>query len=357
MYLLRNVGINDLDDIFELSNFVFFINLPPDKEIIRKKIQSSIKSFRSPYKDFYKNHYLFVLEDINAKKIIGVSMIHSQHGTPSEPHFFLRVSSEQKFSKTINTGFIHGTLKLGYDTNGPTEIGGLVLHPNFRGLPEKLGKQISFVRFLYMGLNPDYFKKVIHSELMPPLDKNGNSPLWEAIGRRFMNMDYQDADRLSRSNKEFILNLFPSDTIYQTLLPVEARDSIGKVGADTLPVKKMLEEVGFKYINEVDPFDGGPHVQCELSEIKPIKHKFSGKVVLDQEFDPKNSHEILMTVPKKEFDFCAAKLSVNLKKTTNQNFYEIIVKPSEAQTLGLKAGTQTDAIFLDNRDFEHGLSD
>ena len=68
MFLLRNVTLNDLDDIYELSNIVSFINLPPDKEIIKKKIQSSIKSFRSPYKDFSKNHYIFVLEDLNKNK-------------------------------------------------------------------------------------------------------------------------------------------------------------------------------------------------------------------------------------------------------------------------------------------------
>lgn len=76
---------------------------------------------------------------------------------------------------------------------------------------------------------------------MPPFDNKGNSPLWEAIGRRFMNMDYHEADILSRSNKEFILSLYPAENIYQTLLPFDARDAIGKVGKDTEPVRKMLE--------------------------------------------------------------------------------------------------------------------
>jgi arginine N-succinyltransferase len=107
---------------------------------------------------------------------------------------------------------------------------------------------------------------------MPPLDNKGNSPLWEAIGRKFLNMDYLDADRLSRQNKEFIFSLFPSETIYEALLPLEARDAIGKVNEHTEPVKAMLLKAGFKYMHEVDPFDGGPHFRAQKSEIVPIKN-------------------------------------------------------------------------------------
>ncbi|GAB4009597.1 MAG: arginine N-succinyltransferase [Bdellovibrio sp.] len=271
MYILRNVTINDLDDLYELSQLMVFINLPPDRNIIKKKIQSSIKSFKSPSEELDKNYYIFVLEDFKSKKIVGVSMIHGKHGTEDEPHFYLKVGKEQKYSKTINTGFIHGTLKLGLITDGWTEIGGLILSPELRGHPDRLGKQLSFVRFLYIGLHRNRFTDYIHSELMPPLDSKGQSPLWEAIGRRFMNMDYEDADRLSRQNKEFILSLYPSDTIYETLLPPEARFAIGKVGNETLPVKKMLESIGFHYTEEVDPFDGGPHYRAKTDEIKIVK--------------------------------------------------------------------------------------
>ena len=272
MFKVRNCELSDLDDLFELSKKVYFINLPRDKKLIQDKIKKSINAFKNPSEDLSLNYYIFVLEDTSIKKVIGVSMIHAQHGTENEPHFFLRVSHENKYSSTINTGFVHGTLKLGLNMNGPTEIGGLVLHPDYRGHEFKLGKVLSYCRFLYMGLNQERFKDDIHSELMPPLDNEGNAPLWEAIGRRFMNMDYQEADLLSRSNKEFILSLFPSENIYMTLLPIEARNAIGKVGKDTLPVKKMLESIGFHYTSEVDPFDGGPHYRAKLKSIRPIKN-------------------------------------------------------------------------------------
>ena len=43
---------------------------------------------------------------------------------------------------------------------------------------------------------------------MPPLSPDGSSLLWEAIGRKFFNMEYWEADKLSQTNKEFIMNFF-----------------------------------------------------------------------------------------------------------------------------------------------------
>lgn len=338
MFIMRNVTMEDLEDLYELSGKVLFINLPHDKKIITDKIKKSLKSFIQPSKDLSENYYIFVIEDLEARKVVGVSMIHAQHGTELEPHFFLRVAHENKYSSTINTGFVHGTLKLGLDTNGPTEIGGLVLHPDYRGNIHKLGKQISFVRFLYMAFNQERFKSIIHSELMPPLDQNGHSPLWEAIGRRFMNMDYNEADKLSRSNKEFILSLFPSDNIYMTLLPMEARNSIGKVGPDTAPVKKMLENIGFEYINEVDPFDGGPHYRAKLGNIRPIRNKVSLKFNSEFPYEASSSNEYLVALKKENYQFYSIKTSASINE-------EYINFPQEViDTLNLKQLEELDII-------------
>src|SRR5690606_13801553 len=183
--------------------------------------------------------------------------------------------------------------------------------PDFRGHAEKLGKQISFVRFLYMGIHPERFKERVHSELMPPFDKYGNSPLWEAIGRRFLNMNYHEADVPSRSNKEFILSLFPSENIYQTLLPMEAREAIGKVGKETEPVQKMLEKIGFKYMYEVDPFDGGPHYRCPLKEIKPIKEKITGTLkAVENLTTSTNDPTVIISLKHPDHDFFAVRTTI-----------------------------------------------
>ncbi len=307
MFLIRHVLESDLDGLFELSQLEQFINLPSDKKLLNQMILSSQQAFLNPSEDKSKNYYIFVLEDMTKKKVIGVSMIHGQHGTEEEPHYYFRVTKEEKFSETINTGFIHGILQLDFEPNGYSEIGGLVLDPSYRGSDLKLGKQLSFVRFLFMAKNPDLFTQTIHSELLPPLDKDGNPPLWEAIGRKFTNMNYHEADKFSRLNKEFIFSLFPTEKIYKSMLPLEAREAIGKVGPNTAPVKKMLESIGFKYMNEVDPFDGGPHYRCPLNEIKPIKEMQNKEVTQDKLHDKTTSLFLVDLEAEKGFKAAAVK--------------------------------------------------
>ena len=271
MILLREIRESDLDALERFAQIPGFINLPNDKDMLRDKIARSTSSFRDENKNKYDGKYLFVAEDLESHSVLGTSMIAAQHGTADSPHFYFEVGNEEKFSDTINTGFIHGTLKLKYDTNGPSEIGGLVLDPGKRNSDAKIGRQISFVRFLFLAMNKARFKRKVIAELLPPLNKKGQSPLWEAVGRRFTNMDYWEADQLCQKNKEFIFSLFPSGKIYTTFLPAEARNSIGKVGKDTEPVLHMLKKIGFQYKNQVDPFDGGPHLWANVDEILPVK--------------------------------------------------------------------------------------
>ena len=313
MFRLRSVQISDVNDLFELSQMLSFINLPADKELLSKKVKTSLKSFANLNPQIEDNAYIFVLEDLNSKKVIGTSTIHGKHGTEKSPHFFFKVSRERKYSSTIHTGFTHGTLKFGFETDGYSEIGGLMLHPDYRNNKNKLGKQLSFVRFLYIALNREKFTDHIHTELMPPLDAEGHSPLWEAIGRRFVNMKYRDADILSTKNKEFILSLFPQESIYITLLPPDARNTIGDVGEETRPVVKMLESIGFRYSEEVDPFDGGPHYKAKTAEIKPIQEFFTGTVKTKQKSSPETYKKMLLQQesPKGTFQACCVDASAN----------------------------------------------
>ncbi|RYZ72376.1 MAG: hypothetical protein EOP09_03300 [Proteobacteria bacterium] len=110
------------------------------------------------------------------------------------------------------------------------------------------------------------------AELLPPLDSQGQSSLWEAIGRRFTNMDYWEADQLCAKDKEFIFDLFPNGKIYTTFLTAEARNAIGKVGKDTEPVWHLLNRIGFKYQDQIDPFDGGPHLWAQTDDVDPVRN-------------------------------------------------------------------------------------
>ncbi len=270
MILLREVQERDLGDLERLAQVPGFINLQGDRDLLREKIKRSRDAFLGRVDDPSERKFIFVAEDLERGAVVGTSMIASQHGSPESPHFYFQVGNEKRFSESIGTGFIHGTLELKFESDGPSELGGLVLDPESRNLTARLGRQISFVRFLYLALHREQFKDRLIAELLPPLNKKGQSPLWEAIGRRFTNMDYWEADQLCQKDKEFIFSLFPSGKIYTTFLTAEARNAIGKVGKDTEPVVHMLKKVGFKYLQQVDPFDGGPHLWCNVDDLLPV---------------------------------------------------------------------------------------
>jgi arginine N-succinyltransferase len=276
-FLIRSVREEDLEELYRLSNMVYFINLPSDREILKEKIKKSIDSFSGALVDKFAREYILVMENAEDRTLLGTSMIIARHGNPAEPHMYFELKELHKYSETIHSGFIHKVLRLKFEDDGPTEIGGLVLNPSFRKHKGKLGRQLSYARFLFIKMKRRWFKNFILSELMPPLTENGESILWEAVGRRFTNLSYQEADVLSRKNKEFVTSLFPRGDIYTCLLPGEVRDAIGKVGPGAEPVKHMLERIGFKWKEHIDPFDGGPHYWAETDKITVIKDtkKFS----------------------------------------------------------------------------------
>lgn len=279
-FIVRPVRHDDLPQLVDLAKQFNLLNLPGDRKVLSSKIDRSEQSFGKKLKKS-ESEYLFVLEDLEEKLIVGSSLIMAKHGTEDVPHNYFKIIKRDHFSQDLGLGFIHQVLQFQMDTDGPTEIGGLLVDKTYRRRPEKLGKQISLARFLFMGLHPEKFEKRVLCELTPPLTEEGRSEFWESLGRRFTGLPYQEADLLSQTNKEFIESLFPTQDIYLCLLDAKARLVMGRVGEATKPAQHLLESIGFEYLDEVDPFDGGPHYGCDLKEILPIK---MGKKLKLQEF-------------------------------------------------------------------------
>jgi arginine N-succinyltransferase len=268
---------------------VHFINLPPDSDIILQKIRNSRAAFaRARGAEPGSNgavdaapsrprsgagaspNYMFVIEDSDTGNPVGSSAIISEMGSPGNPNIKFRLRRRSMFSEDLQAGATHVTAKLVLDEDGPTEIGGLILGPSYRGHRQKLGKQLSLVRFHYIGLHRDCFKDRMLAEMMAPITPDGGNTLWEYLGRRFINLSYEEADRFCAQSREFMTSLLPREEIYLTLLPPEARALIGRVGPDTEPARAMLERLGFSYRDHIDPFDGGPHLEAETDDIPLI---------------------------------------------------------------------------------------
>lgn len=300
-YLLRAVTREDEDNLLELARHLNTVNLPNDRQVVREIIDLSVRSFSRELEDPRQREYTFVIEDLENKRVIGSSKIIAQLGRREAPYIYLDVITEEKYSATIDKHFVHTVLCIGYSYDGPTEIGGLIVHPEARKVPEKVGLMISYVRFLFMALHRGLFRNEVVAELLPPLEPDGTSRLWEALGRHFMDMSYLEADLLSKRNKEFIKALFPTGDIYASLLPQEAQAVIGKVGRETKGVEKMLRRIGFQYCNRIDPFDGGPHFRATTDEIALVKR--TQRTVVKAIEPELKTDKALIAVERKEAPF------------------------------------------------------
>src|SRR5207253_2135613 len=91
---------------------------------------------------------------------------------------------KEHYSASVDRHFRHRVLSIGYNFDGPTEIGGLVVDPGYRGGPEKPGKQLSYVRFLYIAMHASRFRDRVLVELLPKLEEDRRSPRRGGAPRR-----------------------------------------------------------------------------------------------------------------------------------------------------------------------------
>jgi arginine N-succinyltransferase len=171
--LLRDVQRTDLPALGGLSRVLNSVNLPADPAALRGIVDRSVRSFAGRIADPLCRSYVFVLEDPRRRRVLGTSMLIAQHGTRESPCTFLDVTEREHYSSTLDRHFRHQVLSLGYHFDGPTEIGGLVVHPAARGGPARPGTQLSLVRFLYLALHRERFRETVLAELMPPLRRDG----------------------------------------------------------------------------------------------------------------------------------------------------------------------------------------
>lgn len=295
-FRLRAARPGDVDALLALAKTTNMLNLPADRGDLEARVAHSVASFSGalPGDDIRRGEYVFVLEDLalpTSERVIGTSAIIGQHGSRSAPHISFEIGTEEDYSPTLDRRFVHRTLELVHSYEGPTEIGGLFLNPRYRKTVTdtgvRLGTQLSFVRFLYMALRPERFQPIILAEMMPPFVPEGRSPLWDAVGAKFTGLTYMEADARWRTDKDFVEKLFPTYPIYVTLLPQAAQDVIGAVDEATKPALKLLESIGFRFMNHVDPFDGGPHYSVRRDEITLVKNSARRRVTAGDVLSPR----------------------------------------------------------------------
>ncbi|MGH0032200.1 MAG: arginine N-succinyltransferase [Myxococcota bacterium] len=273
MLVLRPIAPGDLDSLVDLARQLDSMNLPADRDFLSARIDVSQRSFGGDLADWREGIYVFVLEDTDANRCVGTCTILAKHGRPGSPYFWLAVTEEERRSAELGKRFVHTRLQMRSTEDGPTEIGGLILDPAYRRHKARCGKALSTVRFAYMSLHPDHFEREVIAEMLSPFEETGDNLLWNAFGAKFTGMPYREADHLSSRSKQFIADLFPVDPVYATLFPEEVQRVIGQPNETAKAALRILEKIGFRYLNQVDPFDGGPYYGAARDAISCVRDR------------------------------------------------------------------------------------
>lgn len=309
MHVIRPIRIEDLDSF---SEFAFAANfgitsMPRNREMLKEKIEHSLKAFQTSSSGHQGGKYLFVLEDTESQEVGGVCGIISRTGTLVPKYYYQKETIHKKdigLPIPENLDILRPITLV----NGPTEIGTLFLAQSFR--KEGLGRLLSLSRFLFIASFSDRFEKTIMADMRGFVDKDNNAPFWEHFGRRFLNLDFNNVMQLLEKGKEFIPHILPDYPIYLTLLHTEVLSTIGKVHFNTEPALHMLLNEGFSKANLFDVFDGGPVINAPQEKIRAIRETQMAQIA-DITHEEITSNPFILCNNQLDFRACYSNLTLN----------------------------------------------
>jgi arginine N-succinyltransferase len=270
-FLIRQAGPRDHRQILYLARELDSINLPTDSAELADALDRSAKSFAGKIRRHAHTLYIFCAEDLKKDRIVAASMIIGKHGTPDSPHYYFEMDTDERYSQSLRRMFRHPFLRLRYSMDGPSELGGLIVDAALRGHPERIGKQVSWVRFLYIARHRARFEPKLIAEMLAPATPNHGNRFWDYYGGLVTGLSYRDADVLSTHDKEFIRALFPDSPLYTFLLPADVQQALGQVAESSRGAVHLLEQAGMKFLHHIDPFDAGPYYGAHIEELVPVK--------------------------------------------------------------------------------------
>ncbi len=273
-YILRNAHPNDIEAIQHLTGQAHkgITNLPYDQQSTAKKIALSETSFKTFITTPNNDLYLFVLEEVPTKKILGVSAIKSTTGKNEPLHFFQKTYETHSIEK-YNISSSLPRLSYVQHQKGPSEVCSLFLDENSRG--KGIGSLLSLGRFLYIADHPHRFTNEIMANLRGIIHPDGSCPFYDEIGVYFFKRPFMEAISLSQQDPELFQKLIPEHPIYIDLLSQAAKNVLGKTHVDTVRALSLLSEIGFKVVDEYDILDGGPKLSSTRNLIEPVAKSYN----------------------------------------------------------------------------------
>ena len=266
---VRTATAADLDALYTLAlaGGSGLTNLPPDRDTLHGKLMASERAVASA--EGRESGAAIMLMVEHDSRIVGTSCIFARVGA-EWPFYSYRLTRQANRSLAVGRLKSQTLLNLANDFEGEAEVGGLFIDPSMRG--HALGALAARARYLFIAAHRDWFGRRAIAELRGWQDEHGHSPVWEAIGRHFYDMDFHDADRTGAlGGNQFIADLGPRYPLYVSLLSKAAQAALGRPHDDGRPAYDMLIAEGFVAGDYVDIFDGGPTVVAEIDSIRTVR--------------------------------------------------------------------------------------
>ena len=338
MFLIRQARPGDLRQLLKLAHELDSINLPAESSELRALLERSERSFSGRIRNRSRAVYLFCAEAARTGTLAGASMIIGKHGTPRSPHYYLQIDSDERYSHALRKMFRHTYLRLRYSMDGPSELGGLIVKRAMRHNPERVGRQLSWVRFLYIAKHRARFERELIAEMLPPMTPGYRNAFWDHWGGLVTGLTFREADRLSSRDKQFIRELFPESPLYTFLLPEDVRNSLGAAGDQTRGAVKLLEQAGMRFLDQIDPFDGGPYYGGVVGHLEPVKNCRSYRIVRGAESS--GGEATFLVAREDRLGFRAVKAAALAEQG------HLAAAPEILKTLAVTEGDRVDAVPL-----------
>jgi len=274
--VVRPARAGDLEGLFRLALAAGsgMTNLQPDRALLADRLAASAAALESAAARGAGAAIFFVVERFEtegeaAGPLVGTASIFPRIGV-EWPFYSYRRTRQAQTHKALGKTVAHEMLMLANDFDGGAEVGGLFIDAAARGAAA--GKLTARSRYLFIAEHRDWFDRLVISDLRGYQDATGASPFWEALGREFYDMAFEEADRMNAVvGNQFIADLSPKHPIYARLLPPAARMAIGRPHDQGRRAMEMLLEEGFHDEGYVDIFDGGPTLCARIDNLKAVK--------------------------------------------------------------------------------------
>lgn len=269
--LIRPVRSEDQEEILGLAQKagIGMSSLPPDAEVLERKIANSIRSFAGDPARPKEESFLLVMEDTEQKRLVGTTGLVAHVGL-SRPFYSYKLSTVVQANSEMDIYSQQHVLHMVNDYTDATEIGSLFLLPEYRR--DGLGRLLSRCRYLMLAEFPTLFSETVIAEIRGVSTPDGGAPFYNHLARHFFHMSFAQADYTSATmGNQFIADLMPKYPIYVNLLPQEAQEVIGKPLPDSAAAMRLLMREGFRFEGYVDVFDAGPTLQAERYRIRGVQ--------------------------------------------------------------------------------------